>query len=172
MPSKATLRAWTGNSSPDSVDYARGEASTATECVAEYIGAVTSLQPWVRAAGGIDELSLALRIKVNAFRDRRTEATRYSALVDPGQKYCPIQRTVHDSGRPFLLIDARRGTARIKCLAGKCSQQQLRLPMTFLPEHLDLIFRGIRKRAHTEHTPSPPQQKSTPNPAPKRPRRK
>lgn len=162
-PSDATLRAWEGTS--EVMDYARGEISTAAECVAHYMvrdsvesasemgsppppqAASVDLLPWVRSAGGVDEIALALHIKVSAFKDRRTGRPRYSALVDPGQKYCPIQRTTHEAGRPFLLINAQRGTARVKCLAGKCSQLELRLPMALLPEHLDVIFRSAQRPA-------------------------
>lgn len=137
-PAQHVLDSWN-----ESLDYdASGrEAATAAECVARFIAASVDLCPWAKAAGGVSQLAAALHIKVSAKRPLNPiYPIFYSALVGPNNRYCPIQRMEHQGQSPFLLINGSTGAAKVKCLAGKCASLDLRLPICFLPEQLEVIF--------------------------------
>ena len=153
-----------------------GEATTAAGCLARYIRASSNLSPWVEEAKGIDGLAAALKIRISGYRDKRSGFTRYGALVTPNLHYCPIQRVMHEGTGAFMLVDARYGRVRIKCLAARCQGREMRPAIALLPESLDLVFPKLRsrgrqrckdqKRARDQET----KKSSLPGPAAKRPR--
>lgn len=121
-------------------DAATGQQRRAAMCLAAFIMRIPALRPWV-AGRSLQQVAASIaKIKPSSYMNPKTGVVTQSALVSLNDKYCPIQQSRHKHGIPFMLINARTGVARIKCLAGKCANRDYVLPEVLLSEDLDLIF--------------------------------
>jgi len=117
-----------------------GEAQTASHCLAKFMTRCPELRPWISKYKDIRALASSMTVKPRMRSDPVTGVVYRTALVSLNVKYCPIQKTQHQNGRPFMIINDNNGQAQIRCLAEKCESSRYLLSMVLLPEQLKLVF--------------------------------
>lgn len=153
-----------------------GEGQTASHCLAKFMARCPELRPWVSRYRDIKALASAMTVKPSLRTNPKTGSKYRTALVCLNDKYCPIQKSEHTSGAPFMLINDKNGEVRVRCLAAKCKSSNYLLSLVLLPEQLALVFPQQRwgsQKTKTNVTISTDTFKSKPtNPEPPKKKRK